>query len=290
MKKQYQIIILEFEQPNGAVWKEIQEYVSSWNKNSDNKFLEDEPSELVIYFDDKDDKQLKDLEYYLDSKHEERGWEWIKSETNNPKKEDIEEFDFIQIIGDGYPDEFFLNESTALSPEIPCVTCGTIDSHLRNQILPLQIDERFLTKKGEPNDHYQPSGLDLINMPHGALLVSDKTTDLLKQHKNFTGYSLLEVKDRSGKTSSKLFQLTVDTILLTPDKLEEPGTICPACGTVLGTMISVFAISKERLNGAACFARSPNGLSSIYISKALYNLLKTANTRGLAPVQGAKLT
>ena len=289
MNAKLEILLLQCDQPKETLWIEIQSFSDKWNQEKENKFVKDQQFELTIYFEDENDKELKELESILEQKHKERKWEWIKTITNNPTKEEIEDHDFIQILGDGYSDKFFLNESSALSPTLPCKTCGTIDPHLRTQKKSLQVDEAFLNKKSEPNDQYTPNGLDLINLPHGALLVTKKVMDLITSDNKLSGYKFLDVLNKQGKVSDKLFQLTTDKIILVPDNLTEEGAYCPTCGTVLSTMTRGFAIKKQRLANSSFFSRNPTGMSSIYVSKSLYQILKSENTRGLTPVQGADL-
>ena len=289
MDPKNEILLLQFEQPDQSVWDEILSFVEKWNRTKENKFINDEPFELAIYFSEKDHKELKELENILEQKHEERQWAWIKTITNDPTKEEIEGHDYIQIIGDGYPDEFLLNELDALSPMESCETCGTIHSHLRTQKKALQVNETFLNKNGYPNDNYTPKGLDIINMPHGALLVSKKVVEIIKDNKKLYGCTFLDVLNQNGKVSDRLFQLVADKVILLPDNLPAEGSICPTCGTVLSTLIRGFIIRKERLGGADFFSRSSSGISSTYISNTLYHIFKSENIRGLTPVQGADL-
>ena len=289
MNAKSEILLLQFDQPKESIWKEILTFAEKWNQEKENKFIKDVPFELAIYFNDENDEELKELENALEQKHKERKWEWIKTITNDPTKQEIEAHDYIQIIGDGYPDKFFLNESDALSSMVPCKTCGTIDSHLRTQKKALQVDESYLDKKGDPNDRYSPNGLDIINLPHGALLVTARVVELFSADKKLSGYKFLDVLNKQGKISEKLFQLTTDNIILVPDNLTEEGAYCPTCGTVLSTMTRGFGIKKERLGKTSFFARHPSGISSIYISKSLYQIMKSENIRGLTPVQGADL-
>lgn len=290
MNSKFEILLLQFDQPDELVWDEILSFAEQWNRTKENKFINDVPFELVIYFSAEDHKELKELEGILKQKQEEHEWAWIKTRTNNPTKEEIEAHDYIQIIGDGYSDEFLLNELDALPPPAPCQTCGTTHPHLRTQTKALKVNETFLGKKNiYPNYRYTPPGVDLVNMPHGALLVSDKVEQLLKGSGNPKGYALLDVVNQNGKVSDKLFQLVADKIILLPDNLTEEGAICPTCGTVLGALTGEFLIRKKRLGEASFFSRMPSGLSSIYVSNPLYHFLKSENVRGLTPVQGANL-
>jgi hypothetical protein len=289
MDAKFEILLLQFDQPDPSAWNEIVRFAEQWNRTKENKFINDEPSELAIYFSEENDKELKELEYILKEKHDQHDWAWVKTIPNDPTQEEIEAHDFIQIIGDGYPDDFFLNESGALSPADTCKTCGTTHPHLMEQEKPLQVNEAYLDKNGDPNDNYNPKGLDIINMPHGALLVSKKVAELIKGNKKLYGYTFLDVINQKGKVSDRLFQLKADKIILVPDNLTDEGAICPACGTVLSTLVREFVIRKERLEGANFFSRSSSGISSIYISNTLYHVFKSENIRGLTPVQGADL-
>lgn len=287
MESNLEILLLQFEQPNESIWNEILRFAESWNETKENKFINESPFELAIYFPEIEDKELKELEEILEQKHNEQHWVWLKTIPHDPSKELIESCDFIQIIGNGYPDNFFLNESQALEAMKPCEKCGTIHSHLRLQKGPLEVNEAFLSKKGYPNNAYSPPGLDIINLPHGALLVSKKVVELIKEN-GFHGAIFLNVINQHGKISEKLFQLVTDIIILLPDNLRE-GTICPGCGTVLSTLTGEFLIRKERIKGVSVFSRNPSGASAIYISNPLYHLLKSNNIRGLTPAQCAKV-
>jgi hypothetical protein len=289
MDSKFEILLLQFEQPYESVWNEILRFTEKWNQTKGNKFISDASFELAIYFSDVEHYELNELEKILNQKHKERGWEWIKTIPNDHTTEEIENLDFIQIIGSGYVDEFFLNELDALSPMIPCKTCGTVHSHLRVQKKMVQVNESFLNKKGEPNDEYTQRRLDIINLSHGALLVSKKVVELVKKNKRFHGYTFLDVIDQKGKISDRLFQLKADKVILLPDNLTEEGAICSTCGTVLSTMTGIFAVKESRLEKNSFFSRIPSGLSGIYISNPLYHLFKSENIRGLTPAQGAGL-
>lgn len=289
MASKFEILLLQFEQPDETAWNEILRFTGKWNQTKENKFISDASFKRAIYFSDAEHHELNELEKILDQKHKEQGWEWVKTIPSDPATEEIEACDFIQIIGDGYADEFFLNESDALSPIMPCQTCGTVHSHLRVQKKLVQVNEAFLNKKGVPNDEYTPRGLDLINLSHGALLVSKRVVELVKENKKFHGCTFLDVMDQKGKLSDTLFQLKADKVVLLPDNLTEEGAFCPTCGTVLSAMTGIFAVKKSRLGKSSCFSRIPSGLSGMYISNPLYHLFKSENIRGLFPVQGARL-
>jgi len=287
MTQKIKVILLEFEQPSELTWDEILIFAEDWNSKKETKLSNKNASELSAYFENEDDKELKELETILEQKHEEKKWNWARRITKKQTKKDLEGQDFIQIIGDGYADEFLMNESNALSPMERCESCGTIHSHLRPQKKALQVNETFLDKNGYPNDQYKPRGLDIINIEHGALLVSKKAVELITEDKKFYGYRFLDVINQKGKVSDRLYQLVAEKVILLPDNLPSEDAICPTCGTVLKTLSEGFNIRKERLEGASFFSRVPSGVSSIYISNSLYHLLKSENIRGLTPVQGA---
>jgi len=283
-----EINLRQFEQPEESVWGEIMAFVEKWNQTKENKFIEDVPFQLGIYFSEETDKEMRELESILEQKHKEREWVWAKVFIKDLSAEAVEAFDYIQFSGDGYPDEFLLNESDALSPVEPCETCGMVHPHLAKQKKPFQVNETYLDrKKAKPNNKYTPPGLDIVNMPNGALLVSKRVVDLIKKDKNVHGYKFLDVINQKGEISERLFQLAVDKIILRPDNLSDEDAICPTCGAVLKNLAKTFAVKKSRLGTSSFFSRNPSGISSMYMSNSLYHFLKSENVRGLAPVQGA---
>lgn len=290
MDPKFEINLRQFEQLEETVWGEITAFVEKWNQTKENKFINDVPFQLAIYFSEETDKEMQELERILEQKHKEREWVWAKIFIKDLSAKAVEALDYIQFIGDGYPDKFFLNESDALSPVEPCETCGMVHPHLAIQKNFLQVNETYLDrKKAEPNNKYSPPGLDIVNMPNGALLVSKSVVELIKKDKNVHGYKFLDVIDQKGEISERLFQLAVDKIILRPDNLSEEEAICPTCGAVLQNLTKTFAVKKSRLGKSSFFSRNPLGISSMYMSNSLYHFLKSENVRGLGPVQGADL-
>ena len=291
MNEKFKIFMLQFEQPDESVWKDILSFSAKWNRTKENEFINTVPFELVIYFSNEEDKEIKELENVLVEMREKQGWVWDKAKVNYyPTKEEKEKRDFIEIIGDGYPDEFLMNESAALSSAKPCEKCGTVDEDLSVQKKAFQINETYLDKKKiYPNNRFNPPGLDIVNMPNGALLVSKRVVELIKSNKKFHGARFLDVINNEGKISDRLFELVADKIILIPDNLPEEGAICPVCGTELIELSGQFGVRKNRLEGNSFFSRRPSGTASMYISNELYHFLKSENVRGLTPVQGADL-
>lgn len=288
MAPKFEINLRQFEQPEESVWGEIMAFVEKWNQTKENKFIKDVPFQLAIYFSEETDNEMQELESILEQKHKEREWVWAKIFIKDLSAEAVEAFDYIQFSGDGYPDEFLLNEPDALSPVEPCETCGIVHPHLAIQKKPFQVNETYLDrKKAEPNNKYSPPGLDIVNMPNGALLVSKRVAELIKKDKSVHGYKFLDVIAQKGETSERLFQLAVDKIILRPDNLSDEDAICRTCGAVLKNLAKTFAVKKSRLGKSSFFSRNPSGISSMYMSNSLYHFLKSENVRGLTPVQGA---
>ena len=261
MDAKWKILLLQFEQPDQSIWGDALSFAEEWNETRENKFINTLPFERVIYFSDEDDKDLKELENILEQKRKENGWIWTKSKVHHyPTRNEKERCDFIEITGDGYPEEFLLNESDALSSVIPCEECGTVDSDLRVQKQALQIDETFLDKrKTYPNYKYTPSGVDLVNMPHGALLVSKRVTGLVSGNNKFYGCTFLQVINQKGKISERFFELATNKIILLPDNLTDEGAICPVCGSELLVLTNEFSIKKDRLEGSSFFFQTALG-------------------------------
>ncbi|MEM7185447.1 MAG: hypothetical protein AAF466_02215 [Bacteroidota bacterium] len=289
MNEVLEIILLEFEQPSEQTWQEIGAFVKDWNTSHDHQFHTDQMGEFVIYFDNPDDPEIAMLRTSLEEKHRTDGWIHIASLAQDLSAADIESHDFIQIIGDGYPEEFILNMETAFDGNEQCLECGTQHPHLQIQLQSVQINEAYLDANNEVNARHEPKGLDVINLPNGGLLISTEVAGLLDQMGELPGYSLVQVFNERNEVSEKVYQLMVTPSVLIPANSEQQGAICPSCGTVLSTFTGVFGVSEAQLGGSRFFARHPSGMSSIYVAREVYNLWKSAQCRGLTPVQGVSM-
>ena len=285
MEQKLEYTLLQFSQPNTAVWDSITMFVSEWNQTHLIKFQTNQLFEYSIYFSSIDIKLIQILETELTNKTESHGWVWVKTKPQNMAKETIESHGFVQIIGDGYPDEFIYNSGVVLEPISPCTECGTEHPHLRAQTASFIVNEEFLSNPIKPNTNHSSVGLDLVNTPNGGLLVSEVVTNLLTNNTEIQGYQLIEVLNKNNGVSSKLFQLMAKTIVLT-SKNYTSQDICPKCGTVLEAMGKPFSLQFEGNEKLQIFSRAPGGFSSIYVSNTIYKLLKKSRIRGLTPVMG----
>lgn len=288
-----EIILLKYEQPAESAWNEILRFADAWNQTKEIQFISTEMSkqifELNVYFPNEDHPELKELEDILRQKSSEFRWKWLRTDRKYyPTRAEIEARDYILIIGDGYPDDFFMNESAALSVMKSCKTCGTKDPDLTVQKQAPQIDEAFLDTENETNDRYESKGLDIINLQHGALLVSSRFMKVIKDNK-IQGCTFLDVFNRAGNRSDRLFQLAADPVILLSDDPQEEGAICATCGEMLRPTTTDLVVRRDRLSGSSFFSTSPARIYDIYVSKQVYQLLKAANIRGLTPMEGADL-
>lgn len=275
---------LQYSQPNAQVWDSINSFVSDWNQAQSVKFLTNQALEFSIYFLSDDLTLAKELDEILSQRAKVDGWIYYVSYPKNLTKEDIEEHAFIQIIGDGYPDNFILNINEVLEAIEPCTTCQTEHPHLRQQIGSFKVNETFLTRNTLPNIRHYPVGLDIINTPNGGLLISAKMARILGEHPELIGYSLLEVFNEKDQVSDKLFQLMTENIILEGEY--NIGKICQTCGSVLQQLDTPFAILLKGNEKLQFFSRSPHGLSSIHVANHIYRLLKENQIRGLVPASG----
>lgn len=288
-----EIIFLKYEQPKESAWNEILSFSEQWNQTKKNKFISIEMFnqiiELNVFFPSEDHPELKELENILSQKNSERRWKWTRTtRAYHPTREETEDRDYVLIIGDGYSDDFFMNETIALSAMKNCKTCGTKDPDLTVQKKAPQIDEAFLDMENETNDRYVPKGLDIINLQHGALLVSKKFVKVIKDNK-IQGCTFLDVFNQAGNVSDRLFQLAADPVILLSDDPQEEGAICATCGEMLRPTTTDLVVRRDRLSGSSFFSMSPARIYDIYVSKQVYQLLKAANIRGLTPMEGADL-
>ena len=284
MDEKLEYTFLQYSQPNTQVWNSINSFVSDWNQAHSVKFLTNQPHEFSIYFLSDDIPLAMELDKMLSQRATEDGWVYYVSYPQNLTKEDIEAHAFIQIIGDGYPDDFILNTNQVLEEIEPCATCLTEHPHVRRQTGSFKVNETFLTHNTLPNLRHKPAGLDLINTPNGGLLISAKMAHILSQHPELHGYSLVEVFNEKDQVSDKLFQLKIDNIIL--DCENSIGKICPACGSVLEQLVTPFSIQHNGNKELHFFSRDPQGLSSIYVENHIYQLFKENQIRGLVPAHG----
>ena len=202
MKDRIFYSLLEFEQVEEDIWNDILQFANIWNEKHEKQFKLDVPAEAVIEFPSLDHVEFLELTEILKQKKDEWEWLFIHQKGGDPYlKENIEQCDFIEIIGDGYPDDFYLNELEVKTLFNSCPSCNTPNMLLNEDHITLKIDNNH---KMFTNSRTR---LDLVNDGNGGLFASSKFIDAIKGAK---GISLLPVKNKDNSTSDLLFQLKAE--------------------------------------------------------------------------------
>ena len=269
----------EFDQKDNSTWERILAFAKNWNDSHQSQFVQEE--DLEITFSSIADAELQELLEILEQKDTEEQWSWLffeVDEENDPfLKENIEKHDFIQILGDGYPDSFYLNAAEVLAPYRTCNVCHTEKAVLVDDLVYWKID----------NEHsaYREEQLDVINASNGSLLVSKKNLKALEAE-GAKGYELLPVLEKDMSISKELFQLKSKVAVVKLDNLDDPDSVCDRCGSIIKQRSLPFTIPEKYVKETFFFSRHKEGLWGIYLKKVLYEALKVKDLKSIYAYQG----
>ena len=285
-----EFLFFDYEQPDDQAWSIIEALSDEWNETKKNKFASNEAGEISIIVKE----GILDSEYPLllsviENLKKKYNLVWFVGIVDNRMGKAYENSPYIKIVGDHYPNEFIVNLSEAIHEPKPCAGCDNIDIQNEPIAAELIIDESFLDRQVDPLPHYKPPGLDLINLPNGAFLISKKIVDLLKEMK-VSGYELIPVRSLATKKYSERIWLIKATRSITqPCTIHTPVTkegICAVCGQILGGLLGKYHIREEWLNGDEFFTRNSNLFSLVYVSHRLYHAMKKEGAQGLLASHG----
>lgn len=295
MDEQLPLIILrKIDQPDENAWLTIEHFVKQWNEKPFlSKFFNENGFEWIINLSSNNEHDAwEPLIASLRRLQRNHGIIYHEHSAVWPSVEEVEKEPLIGILGDGYSDKFLCNEKRALSPIKPCTTCGMTNPQYRKYLCPFVIEETYLHKNIHPNIAYDPPGLDLVNLPNGALLISNRVVAIFEKM-NVKGYTLDKVLvNKTNKPSKELFLLKANKSIIFPCKEHsswEEYMICKECGRGKGIMLTPFYVQENWLEGDSIFANSPLSLANIVVTNELYHHLKDAKIRGLNPFLGMKL-
>ncbi|MFK7786511.1 MAG: hypothetical protein AB8B56_15430 [Crocinitomicaceae bacterium] len=281
MKDRIFYSFLEIEQLDEDMWVEILNFAEDWNTSHDAKFIIKPEEEVIIQFDNLEDEEFKEVTILIEEK--EGDWEWlfIHQKGGDPhKKGNIENSDFIQIIGDGYPDAFYLNQEELEEALEDCPVCGTSSIMVAKEDVYVKIDNDF------KDFNNSSTFLDVVNAGFGRILVSNKFKEAIK---DFDGITYLPVLNKDDSVSDVLFQLKFIHMIHKSKSLAEPDSICNHCGAFILQNAAPFTISKSEINEFSVFSRDVSGLSKFHLSKSLYEKLKVAPLKRIVPIAGVML-
>lgn len=278
------------EQQSEQAWQAIEQFGREWNTSHNNQFTpKREHVFRIILPAGINDPEMAALDEVLTPLKTTAGIKYVRGIVDKRKPQDFEKAPWVQIVGDQYPLTSYENYAAVFSPPGQCERCGTPQRTGALTGVPLIVDESVLDKKVEGLPYYDPPGLDLINLPNGAFLVSERVAGLFSAN-NISGYELVNVISKeTGQPSQRLFLLKANTAILDACEVHtprDPGAICPVCGRVRIGILGNFYVRAEWLNGAEVFSRNPFHLSAICVSGRLYKLLKEMDCKGMLPASG----
>jgi hypothetical protein len=283
-------LFFDFRQPTPAAWEAVQAFAANWNKDHKSEFVTGETGEWgVVLKEGILDEEYPVLKEAVDQLKIKNNAVSFLGAVDTRKPQDFEQAPFVAIVGNTYPSEFVVNEKDAIGNPEKCVHCKKIDPQSGPILETLIIDEAFLDTQVDPSSDYTPPGLDLVNLPNGALLVSKKIVQLLESRK-VQGYELIPVISKAtNKPSERIFLIRANKAILQPCEIHTPTTeegICPVCGRILGGVLGDYYVREEWIGPDQVFSRNRLKYASIYVSNELYHSLKKLGAKGLLPAFG----
>lgn len=289
MRKFSHIVIAKQEQKSPRERQVILDFIAQWNKEKDKPFRDAEDLGIVwdIYLSDIDTNPIFfELKQALEVLADTEGIIYHCVILVDYDEVDYDEADFIRISGTALYNQktpFFLNEETATRYKV-CPKCQDEEyGGYFEQVEPFKLDESLITIQlahtpKDPSDTW-----DIIGLQGGHLIVSAKCRTFLEQQEA-KGYSLHPVYNIKGEISTKLFQIKVDKVILTPhyQTPETTAFYCTGCGLMLSRENqNTFYLDPKEIEELDFFSKNPNKSSSIYISNKLYKKFKAAKINGI---------
>ena len=282
-------LFLRSDQLNEQAWQALASFSRTWNESHQSQFKQEESEMSVILPGGVHDPELGLLDQALASLQTGHPAQYIRGIVDKRKAADFEKAPWVQIVGDQYPLSAYANYSAAFEQPGRCERCGALQRTGALTGVPLTFDESVLDKKVAGLPHYDPPGLDLINLPNGAFLISARVAELFSAN-HIRGYELANVLSKAtGQPSQRVFLLKAGKAILDACDIHtprDPGAICPTCGKTRTGILGVFYVREEWLQGDELFSRSPSHLSLICVSNRLYTLLKEMGCKGMLPSYG----
>ncbi len=171
---------------------------------------------------------------------------------------DYEMAEYVGIYGTDPGRKLVRNEKRALAPTGPCPTCGGQDALDVRQVEPFEVKESV-----------PPGALEVVALPGGGIAVSARLAGLLGE---LSGVRLTPL-------SPGLVQVTAERVVLVPCRTHttvrgEPH--CPDCGRARGDVEGYFWVSDAQVAGSDLVARNRNGMSFLFASRRMLDLLAGA--------------
>ncbi len=287
MRRTWTFTILKHEQPSDAAWQAILHFITEWNNAHVPKFTPVADFMWHVNFDTDMMDSMESLTSQLETLKQKAHITYHEASRSILEDDDYARADFIQIVGvhfDSLPNPFVLNMDEAILPATPCSECGYQDIFDSEQQAAFVIDENLLNSSIENESPEGEGGWDLIELPTGQTLVSNRVAEFLESN-GVKGYKIVEViNGDTDRASERIFQLVATRSVLNPcmehSRIKgEP--FCPICGAAHGDLEEYFWIRKDWLSGNEIVSRHPNGSTMIYVSRRIYQLLIIQKFNGI---------
>jgi hypothetical protein len=284
-----QIVLFDFQQPTPSSWEEFVKFSQQWNTFQKNQFVVTPEKAFVITLPNGvDDIETRLVLDQLQQLNAANGLIWFVGMQDKRKPTDFEKSDLIEIVGEQYPENLIVNEDKSFGKPQRCEQCGKGSDYDKDILEQPIINEQLLEQRYGEDKKTLLKDIDLIHIPNGGLLASNKVINVLNDN-HVKGFRTIGVKSKSTeKVSEQRYLIQAETILLRPceehTQVTESG-ICAACGSILGGLLTYYYIKRSWLNGKSVISRNRLGYNNIYLKNDLYWLLKNKGIK-MYPTQG----
>jgi len=301
MTKTAEFTFLRHEQPDEEAWRQLNNFAANWNSQFDPKFVKTLDFLWIITFNDpRVSPEFAAFIHELTALRSRYSVQYHVTSAIHLDANDYRKADFVEILGislegiKGRP--FILNEKQALSPLIPCPTCGWQDLFGVVQKAPFAIDEDLLDHPLADGGDAPRGGWDCINLPNGHKLISARVVDILRKEA-VRGWEVLPVNVAfTNRDSTRVFQILASRAVLVVHDTSSSGTesrFCPTCGaaralppdydTTVVRLAPDYCVTKDDVKTDEIFSRHPGRGAMLYVAHRVYELLMGAGLNGIVP-------
>jgi hypothetical protein len=286
-----------FLQPSPDAWEQARTIVEQWNAARELRWMEFGTGDAVTFtldLEDPNGEAAAELTERLEAAASRYGVEFERTVLRDYDDADFEAAPYLGFSGaeidivaerdplSGHP-AFVLNADDNFDPEPPCPQCGTVDPLQGRQRGPFVVDEHYVDREyDEDRQRWEAADRpwDVLSLPGSVLLVSVRVAEAMGDH-DLRGYRTDPVLTRDGRTPSPhLVQLVADTVKgLCGRHGEVEGSVCPACGRVLGRLAGEIVLRREQVGERDVFWHPTSGWTCM--SARAYRLLREIDAKGL---------
>ncbi|MDX3659887.1 hypothetical protein PV646_21520 [Streptomyces sp. ID05-26A] len=157
----------------------------------------------------------------------------------------------------------------------PCPECGHHDAFDVTRVRPIRIDESLLDAPAPGGARPGPNGWEVVNLPDGGLLLSARLISALREVTD--GLVVEDVLDAHGEKSVRMAALRAAVAVLAPCPRHtrfEGEPPCPLCGTARSSVDGCLQVPRSVAGTAGVVSRHPHRAALLYVSQAVFAVLK----------------